>query len=92
MQKLSLEGGIRVYQTFRLGTAFQKGVEMAVSTSICLFHDKSPALGVAVTLDQQAGEDRARASWARRIRGRVLWVMLSVELYLGLQNGTKGKV
>ena len=43
---------------------------MAVSTSICLFHDKSPALGVAVALDQQAGEDRARASWARRIRGR----------------------
>ena len=43
---------------------------MAVSTSICLFHDKSPALGVAVALDQQEGEDRARASWARRIRGR----------------------
>ena len=70
MQKLSLEGGIGVYQTFRLGTAFQEGVEMVVSTSICLFHDKSPALGVAVALDQQAGEDRARASWARRIRGR----------------------
>ena len=70
MQNLSLEGGIGVYQTFRLGTAFQIGVEMAVSTSIYLFHDKSPALGVAVTLDQQAGEGGARASWARRIRGR----------------------
>ena len=62
MQNLSLEGGIGVYQTFRLGTAFQEEVEMAVSTSICLFHDKSPALGVAITLDEQAGEGRARAS------------------------------
>ena len=70
MQKLSLERGIGVYQTFRLGTAFQKAVEMAVFTSICLFHDKSPALGVAITLDQQAGEGKAKASWARRIRGR----------------------
>ena len=70
MQNLSLEGEIGVYQTFRLGTAFQIGVEMAVSTSICLFHDKSLALRVAITLDQQAGEARARVSWARRIRGR----------------------
>lgn len=42
--------------------------------------------------------DRAGTSRVRMIREkrvsfqRVLWVMLSVELYLRFQNGTKGKV
>ena len=46
--------------------AFMEGLPEEVMHKL----HKSPALGVAVALDQQEGEDRARASWARRIRGR----------------------